>query len=154
MSQGKKKIKCVFIVVVRLTGFQNALWHLHCRVSRTYKKKGAERLGEGWWWGGHYITIRFTEGREKWSWAAERRERQKPSRWLVTVPFPPSLRDAPMHFTKQFGEVPNGWNVGSLHARDREECTVRANMHVTAPQIVRPISNPLLQHVKEASGWI
>lgn len=27
----------------------------------------------------------------------------------------PSFRDAPMHFTKQLGEVPSDWNAGSLH---------------------------------------
>lgn len=49
------------------------------------------------------------------------------------------LVTAPMHFTKQFGEVPNHWNVGSLHTLHREECTVCTNMRVTVPLKARPI---------------
>lgn len=133
-SQGKNKI-CFHIC--RLSDrFQNALWHLKAHNTRTYKKRYVERLEEGW--GGQrkrrkksdYITILFKEGREKSRLcAAEPREWQTPSRSRhFSVP---SLCDAPMHFAKQFGEVPNDWNVGSLHTLYREECTVRANMHVT-----------------------
>lgn len=53
------KIKCFHIC--RLYGrFQNILWHLKTRTTRTYKKKYVERLEEGW--GGQ----RRRRGKKRW----------------------------------------------------------------------------------------
>lgn len=106
---------------------------------RGLKKGGEGKGGEG----KEDITSPYCLWRgEKNDQVVWRRTERTPKTLSLACHFAvPSLRDAPVHFTKQFGEVPNGWNVGSLHALDREECTVRANMHVTVQRIVRPISN-------------